>query len=82
MKYVNVNRYLLFVDMNKKKLQTISRLLSIFKSLNGDDFDFVCLNANNESIQIFLEVVFNLISNESLFERVENIYCLKVYVML
>ena len=37
-----------------------------------DDLDFFCLNANNESIQIFLEVVFNLISNESLFERVEN----------
>ena len=64
--------YLLFVDMNKKKLQKISRVLSIFKSLNGDDLDFFRLNANNESIQIFLEVVFNLISNESLFERVEN----------
>ena len=72
MKYVNVNRYYLFVDMNKKKLQKISRVLSIFKSLNGDDLDFFCLNANNESIQIFLEVVFNLISNESLFERVEE----------
>jgi hypothetical protein len=69
---VNVNSYLLFVDMNKKKLQKISRVLSIFKSLNGDDLDFFCLNANNESIQIFLEVVYNLISNESLFERVEN----------
>ena len=69
---MNVNSYLLFVDMNKKKLQKISRVLSLFKSLNGDDLDFVCLNANNESIQIFLEVVFNLISNESLFERVEN----------
>ena len=58
--------------MNKKKLQKISCVLSIFISLNGDDLDFFCLNANNESIQIFLEVVFNLISNESLFERIEN----------
>ena len=58
--------------MNKKKIKKISRVLSIFHSLSNEDLDFFCLNANDESIQLFLEVIFNLITNENLSKRVED----------
>ena len=58
--------------MNKKKLQKNSCVLSIFNSLSGDDLDFFCLNSSKETIQIFLEVVYSLISNEFLSEKVKN----------
>ena len=50
----------------------MSRVLSIFHSLSNEDLDFFCLNANDQSIQLFLEVIFNLVTNENLSRRVEN----------
>jgi hypothetical protein len=55
--------------MNKKKIKKISNVLSIFHSLNNEDLDYFCLNANDESIKLFLEVIFNLITNEKISER-------------
>ena len=40
--------------------------------LSNEDLDFFCLNANDESIQIFLEVIFNLITNENISKRVKD----------
>lgn len=58
--------------MNKKKIKQISHVLSIFKTLNKEDLHFFCINSSKETVQIFLEVVFNLITNQKLFERVED----------
>ena len=58
--------------MNKIKIKKITRILSIFHSLSNEDLDFFCLNANDESIQIFLEVIFNLITNENISKRVKD----------
>ena len=58
--------------MNKKKIKKISSVLSIIHSLNDKDLDYFCLNANDESIKLFLEVIFNLISNEKISERVTD----------
>ena len=43
-----------------------------FKTVNKEDLNFVCVNSSTETIQIFLEVVFNLITNQKLFDRIEN----------
>ena len=58
--------------MNKKKIKKISRVLSIFQSLNHEDLDYFCSNASDESIKLFLEVIFNLITNEKISERVSD----------
>jgi len=58
--------------MNKKKIKKISRVLSIFQTLNHEDLDYFCKNAGDESIKLFLEVIFNLITNEKISERVTN----------
>ena len=34
--------------------------------------DYFCLNASDESIKLFLEVIFNLITNEKISERVSD----------
>jgi len=58
--------------MNKKKIKKISRVLSIFQSLNHEDLDYFCSNASDESIKLFLEVIYNLITNEKISERVSD----------
>ena len=58
--------------MNKKKIKKISNVLSIFQSLNNEDLDYFCLNSNDESMKLFLEVIFNLITNEKISERVKD----------
>ena len=58
--------------MNKKKIKKISHVLSIFKTLNKEDLIFFCINSSKQTVQIFLEVVFNLITNQKLFEQVED----------
>ena len=58
--------------MNKKKIKKISHVLSIFQSLNHEDLDYFCLNASDDSIKLFLEVIFNLITNEKISERVTD----------
>ena len=58
--------------MNKKKIKKISHVLSIFKTLNKKELIFFGVNSSTEIIQIFLEVVFNLITNQKLFDRGEN----------
>ena len=40
--------------------------------MSNEDLNFFCLNANDESIQIFLEVIFNLITNENISKRVKD----------
>ena len=69
-----VYQQILFVhaSMNKKKIKKISRVLSIFQTLNHEDLDYFCKNAGDESIKLFLEVIFNLITNEKISERVTN----------
>ena len=58
--------------MNKKKIKKISHVLSIFKTLNKKELIFFGVNSSTEIIQIVLEVVFNWITNQKLFNRVEN----------
>ena len=58
--------------MNKTKIKKISNVLSIFQSLNNEDLDYFCLNSNDESMQLFLEVIFNLITNKKISERVKD----------
>ena len=58
--------------MNKTKIKKISNVLSIFQSLNNEDLDYFCLNSNDESMKLFLEVIFNLITNEKISKRVKD----------
>ena len=58
--------------MNKTKIKKISNVLSIFQSLNNEDLDYFCLNSNDESMKLFLEVIFNLITNKKISERVKD----------
>ena len=57
--------------MNKKKIKKILSVLSIFQSLNNEDLDYFCLNSNDESMKLFLEVIFNLITNEKISKRAD-----------
>lgn len=58
--------------MNKSKLKKLLSLLRICKTLNKDDLNFFIQNTSNDSIQLILEVVYNLIFNENLVNRVKN----------
>ena len=58
--------------MNNKKLRKISHVLSIFKTLSKEDLNFFYENSSKETVQIFLEVVFNQIYNQELSHRVED----------
>ena len=58
--------------MNKFKKNKISSVLRIFKSLDKKDLDYFVKNTNAETLQLFLEVVYNLIFNEKLLNRIED----------
>ena len=58
--------------MNKFKKNKISSVLRIFKSLDKKDLDYFVKNTNAESLQLLLEVVYNLIFNEKLLNRIKD----------
>ena len=58
--------------MNKSKLKKLLSLLRICKTLNKDDLKIFIQNTSDDSIQLILEVVYNLIFNENLVNRVKN----------
>ena len=58
--------------MNKTKIKKISNVLSIFQAVKNVDLDYFCLDSNDESMQLFLEVIFNLITNKKISERVKD----------
>jgi hypothetical protein len=63
--------------MNNSKLKEISTVLRIFKNLDKKDLDFFILNTSNRSIQLILEIVYNLITNEGLVSRIGDRKLLK-----
>lgn len=58
--------------MNKLKFKKISSVLSIVKRLKPAELDYFILNTNDDTIQIILETIYNLIFNNELINRINN----------
>lgn len=58
--------------MNKSKLKKISSILNIFQVLNKKDIDFFLSHSSDKAIQLILEIIFNLIFNERVVDKIKD----------